>query len=170
MMTFPIYGNMFQTTNQIRLYIWIVFPQGSLKKEGVLLGCVPASCSCFWLNSCVWCLRYACFGCSKLQVSNNFMRSGLAGLVSISIRQLVPQFVGYIWVCLEIGYPHWCLINFQMNIAESIPYLQTHLLWLVTCHITHFGPQLPHTARPFVQAAAMSTHPECLNSAKAMLE
>jgi len=48
------------------------------------------------------------FGCSKLQVSNSFMRSGLAGLVSISIRQLVPQFVGYIWVCLEIGYPHWC--------------------------------------------------------------
>ena len=39
-----------------------------------------------------------------------------------------------------------------MNIAESIPYLQTHLLWLVTCHITHFGPgplsklqRCPHT-------------------------
>ena len=41
------------------LYIWIVFPQESRKKEGVLLGCVPASCSCFLLNSCVWCLRYA---------------------------------------------------------------------------------------------------------------
>ena len=41
------------------LYIWIVFPLGSLKKEGVLLGCVPASCSCFWLNSCLWCLGYA---------------------------------------------------------------------------------------------------------------
>ena len=66
------------------------------------------------------------------------MRLGLAGLVSISIHQLVPQFVGYIWVCLEIGYPHWCLINFQMNIAQrASPIFKHTYCGIVVRNVSH---------------------------------